>query len=80
MSDLSQKIDWAVDKFNCNISAAVAKGKTLLVAAEENIGLLFYVRKIYPKGRFPAWARSKLSAEASDAVAAYIAQHKRKVI
>ncbi len=80
MSDLSQKIDWAVDKFNCNVSEAVVKGKPLLVAAEENIGLLFYVRKIYPKGRFPAWARSQLSDQARDAVAEYEQTHKRDVI
>lgn len=79
MSDLSRKIEWAVDKFNCQITEATAKGKSLLAAAEENIGLLFYVRKIYPKGRFPAWARAQLSAEATQAVAEFEAKHKREV-
>lgn len=80
MSNLSRKIEWAVDKFNCNISDAVADGKTPLAAAEENIGLLFYVRKIYPRGRFPAWARANLSDQAKSAVAEYEKAHKREVI
>jgi hypothetical protein len=80
MSNLSEKIDWAVDKFNGNVADAVAKGKSLLEAAEESIGLLFYVRKIYPKGRFPAWARNHLSDQAREAIDAYTAIHHREAI
>jgi hypothetical protein len=79
MSKLSDKIDWAVDKFNVEIAAAVKADQSLLQAAEKSIGLLFYVRKIYPHGRFPAWARSHLSTQATNAVAAYVAEHKREV-
>jgi hypothetical protein len=58
MSDLSDKIDWAVTRFNEEIE----RGKD----PKECLGLLFYVKKIYPNRRFPAWARSQLNDDAYD--------------
>jgi len=59
MSNLTDKIDWAINKFNEEIAA----GKD----AKECLGLLGYVKKIYPKGKFPAWARNQLNPDARDA-------------
>lgn len=56
MSNLSDKIDWAVDKANAEFSGDI----------DEIIGLLLYVTKIYPKNRFPAWARAQLDQEIID--------------
>ena len=56
MSKLSDKIDWAVKKFNAIVNTKED--------AENNIGLLYYVKKVYPKGKFPAWARESLSEKA----------------
>jgi hypothetical protein len=59
MTQLHEKITWAINKFNEEIAA----GKP----AKECLGLLGYVRKIYPKSRIPAWAREELSTEAISA-------------
>jgi hypothetical protein len=59
MSNLTDKIDWAIDTFNKEIES----GKD----AKECLGLLGYVKKIYPNNRFPAWARNRLSTEAYEA-------------
>lgn len=59
MSRLTDKISWAVDKFNEEIEA----GKD----ASECLGLLGYVKKIYPNNKFPAWARESLTVKARDA-------------
>lgn len=53
MSDLSEKIDWAIRKYKEEIE----NGKE----PKECLGLLGYVKKIYPNRRFPAWARAQLS-------------------
>ncbi len=56
MSDLSDKIDWALKKFEEELE----NGKN----AKECLGLLGYVKKIYPNHKFPAWARTSLSDDA----------------
>ena len=56
MSNLSDKIEWAVNKFNEEIKA----GKD----AKECLGLLGYVKKIYPNHKFPAWARHMVDHDA----------------
>lgn len=50
-SELSKKIDWAVEKAN------------KLYAEEDYEGtarVVMWAKKQYPKNRFPAWARQKL--------------------
>jgi hypothetical protein len=65
MSDLSDKIDWAILTFNNAVAQKIDKHgnryKTEEEAIKANLGLLFYIRRIYPGGRFPAWARSQLN-------------------
>ena len=80
MSRLSNKIDWAVDTFNQNIKFAISTGENLTETTEKNIGLLFYVRKIYPSGKFPAWARRQLTPESTKAVETYEKNHCRTVL
>jgi hypothetical protein len=67
MSDLSDKIDWAIATFNNAISQRVDGDGNRYETEEEairaNLGLLFYVKKIYPNGKFPAWARHQLKVD-----------------
>jgi len=80
MSKLSDKIDWAVDTFNQNIKFAISTGENLTETTEKNIGLLLNVSKIYPSGKFPAWARRQLTPEATKAVETYEKNHCRTVL
>jgi len=58
MSKLNSKISWAIDKFNTEMEKA-DKGN-LVDIAKKNIGLLRYIKKIYPNGKFPGWARNAI--------------------
>jgi hypothetical protein len=64
MSDLSDKIDWAILTFNNAVARQIDQYGNKYATEEEaikaNLGLLFYIRRIYPGGRFPAWARNQL--------------------
>lgn len=67
MSNLSEKIDWAINTFNEKIQIAQKNDIPLEVIAKANLGLLYYVKKIYPKGKFPAWARKQVDPAAYEA-------------
>ena len=58
MSKLGNKVDWAIDKFNTEMEKA-DKGN-LVNVAKKNIGLLGYIKKIYPNNKFPGWARNSI--------------------
>ena len=58
MSKLGNKVDWAIDKFNAEMEKA-DKGN-LVNIAKKNIGLLGYIKKIYPNNKFPGWARNSI--------------------
>ena len=58
MSKLGNKIDWAINKFNAEMEKA-DKGN-LVNVAKKNIGLLRYIKKIYPNNKFPGWARNSI--------------------
>ena len=58
MSKLDNKVDWAINKFNAEMEKA-DKGN-LVDIAKKNIGLLRYIKKIYPNGKFPGWARNAI--------------------
>jgi len=64
MSNLSEKIDWAIRTFNDAVLQRTDRDGNRYETEEEaiaqNLGLLFYVKEIYPNGRFPAWARGQL--------------------
>jgi hypothetical protein len=64
MSNLSEKIDWAINTFNDKIHIAQKNNLSLVEVAKENLGLLYYVKIIYPQGKFPAWARNQVDADA----------------
>jgi hypothetical protein len=59
MSELYDKINWAINKFNREIEA----GKD----ARDCIGLLWYIRKICPDKDFPVLARHSLTSDALEA-------------
>jgi hypothetical protein len=67
MSKLSEKIDWAINTFNDKIHIAQKNNLPIIEVAKENLGLLYYIKKIYPKGKFPAWARSQVDPAAKEA-------------
>ena len=58
MSKLNSKISWAIDKFNAEMDKG-NKGN-LVNVAKKNIGLLGYIKKIYPNNKFPGWARNAI--------------------
>jgi hypothetical protein len=74
MSNLTDKIDWAIATFNQAVAKRVDRDgnryETGEAAIQANLALLFYVKKIYPGGRFPAWARQHLEVDLSKIEAA----------
>jgi hypothetical protein len=60
MTELYDKIYWAINKFNKEIEA----GKK---DARDCLGLLGYIRKICPDKDFPVWARHSLTSDAVEA-------------
>jgi len=75
-----EKIEWAVSKFNVQFADMVSAGMTPVEAVDENVGLLFYVRKIHPTKDFPASARDKLTAEAKAAVEEWETEQNQQVL
>lgn len=68
MTDMANQMytqmDWAVATFRSRVDQKQDRdGNSLathLEAAKANLGLLYYVTRIYPKGRFPAYERAEL--------------------
>lgn len=80
VDDYEGKIEWAVGKFNAQFTAAVKKGDSPVDAVEENVGLLFYLRKNHPNKEFPVTGRDQLSTDALAAIAEWEKANGREVL
>jgi hypothetical protein len=64
LTNLTNEIDWAVSTFNNAVAQKEDVNGTKYNRKEEaikaNLAYLYYVKQIYPSGRFPTWAQNQL--------------------
>jgi hypothetical protein len=81
LTNLTNEIDWAVSTFNNAVAQKEDVNGTKYNRKEEaikaNLAYLYYVKQIYPSGRFPTWAQNQLQVPLKKIEAAGFSFRKR---